>query len=84
MTDQASGAATATVPGEQVAVDASSLRRFWRSLDRGDWTSLGGMFAFIVFLHVVGFGILFGLVVPEHYRIGGDNPIFTAGVGILA
>ena len=42
------------------------------------------MFAFIVFLHVVGFGILFGLVVPEHYRIGGDNPIFTAGVGILA
>ncbi|WP_081683093.1 HoxN/HupN/NixA family nickel/cobalt transporter [Marmoricola sp. URHB0036] len=84
MTDHASGAATATVPAEQVAVEVSSLSRFWRSLDRGDWTSLCAMSAFIVFLHVVGFGILFGLVVPEHFRIGGDNPVFTAGVGILA
>jgi high-affinity nickel-transport protein len=83
MTDHVGGAGTATVPSEP-ATDESPLTKFWRSLDRADWTSLGGMFAFIVFLHVVGFGILFGLVVPEHYRIGGDNPIFTAGVGILA
>ncbi len=84
MTDHVGGAGTATMRSEQSVAGESHLRKFWRSLDRGDWTSLGAMFAFIVFLHVVGFGILFGLVVPEHFRIGGDNPIFTAGVGILA
>jgi high-affinity nickel-transport protein len=84
MTDHVGGAGTATMRSEQSVAGESHLKKFWRSLDRGDWTSLGAMFAFIVFLHVVGFGILFGLVVPEHFRIGGDNPIFTAGVGILA
>ena len=35
-------------------------------------------------LHVVGFGILFGLVIPHHYRLGGSHPIFNVGVGVLA
>jgi high-affinity nickel-transport protein len=80
------GTATRTAVGqdERTPAEGSSLTRFRRSLNRQDWTSLGGMFGFILFLHVVGFGILFGFVVPEHFRIGGDNPIFTAGVGILA
>lgn len=42
------------------------------------------MYTFIVALHLVGFGVLFTLVVPEHYRLGGDHPVFTVGVGILA
>ena len=42
------------------------------------------MYAFILALHVVGFGVLFGLVVPEHYQLGGDHPVFTVGVGVLA
>jgi len=42
------------------------------------------MFGLIVLLHVAGFGILFGLVVPKHYHIGGDHPVFTIGVGMLA
>ena len=62
----------------------SRLSRFRRSLNAGDWRSLGGMAGFIIVLHVVGFGVLFGLVVPEHYRIGGDHPVFTVGVGVLA
>jgi high-affinity nickel-transport protein len=83
---QDQGTATRTAPRQdaQSAVEGSSLTRFRRSLNRQDWTSLGGMFGFIIFLHVAGFGILFGFVVPEHFRIGGDNPVFTAGVGILA
>jgi nickel/cobalt transporter (NiCoT) family protein len=60
------------------------LRQFRSSLTRKDWASLGGMSAFIVLLHVVGFGILFGLVAPRHYQIGGDHPVFTIGVGVLA
>ena len=60
------------------------LGAFWRSLNRRDWTSLGGMAGFILLLHVVGFGVLFGLVMPHHYQLGGDHPVFTVGVGLLA
>ncbi|GHJ41340.1 HoxN/HupN/NixA family nickel/cobalt transporter [Streptomyces sp. TS71-3] len=60
------------------------LGLFRRSLSRQDWRALGGMAGFIVLLHVVGFGILFGLVVPHHYHLGGDHPVFNVGVGILA
>jgi nickel/cobalt transporter (NiCoT) family protein len=42
------------------------------------------MAGFVVVLHVVGFGVLLGLVVPQHFRIGGDHPIFGVGVGVLA
>ena len=42
------------------------------------------MAGFIVVLHVVGFGILFAFVVPSHYHLGGDHPVFTVGVGVLA
>ena len=42
------------------------------------------MIGFIVLLHVVGFGVLFGLVVPHHYPLGGKHPIFNVGVGVLA
>jgi len=39
-------------------VDASRFARFHGSLTRRDWTSLGGMYGFIVLLHVIGFGVL--------------------------
>jgi high-affinity nickel-transport protein len=42
------------------------------------------MGGFIVLLHVVGLGVLFALVAPKHFALGGDHPVFTIGVGILA
>lgn len=60
------------------------LAQFRRSLSHADKRSLAGMYGFIVALHVVGFVVLFALVVPEHYRLGGEHPVFTVGVGILA
>jgi high-affinity nickel-transport protein len=63
---------------------AGGFTRFRRSLSRADRTSLAGMFGFIIFLHVVGFVVLFALVVPTHYHLGGDHPVFTIGVGVLA
>jgi high-affinity nickel-transport protein len=54
------------------------------SLTSHDRRSLVGMGAFIVLLHAVGFGVLFGLVVPRHFHLGGDHPVFNVGVGILA
>jgi high-affinity nickel-transport protein len=71
---------TTSVP---VAED-TALTRFRRSLSRADKRSLVGMYGFIVLLHVVGFVVLFAVVVPNHYQLGGDHPIFTVGVGVLA
>ena len=53
-------------------------------LDPADRHSLVGMGAVIVGLHVVGLGVLFGLVVPAHHALGGSTPVFGAGVGVLA
>ncbi len=62
----------------------SSLARFRASLSAADKRSLWAMGTIVVGLHLIGFGILFGLVAPQHYRLGGDHPVFTVGVGILA
>src|SRR5262245_7047292 len=69
---------------DTLTVRTSRLSRFRQSLTGSDWRSLGGMAGFIVLLHVVGFGVLFGLVAPKHFELGGDHPVFTIGVGILA
>jgi nickel/cobalt transporter (NiCoT) family protein len=61
-----------------------TLTRFRRDLTAADRRSLWAMGGFIVLLHVVGLGILFGLVTPQHFRLGGDHPVFTVGVGVLA
>lgn len=60
------------------------LSGFRRSLSRADRTSLAGMYAFILLLHLVGLFVLVVLVVPHNYRLGGDHPVFTLGVGALA
>jgi high-affinity nickel-transport protein len=75
-------ATASRAPGSESA--GSSFRRFRASLNRDDWKSLGGMYSFIVLLHLVGFGVLFGLVVPQHLHLGGDHPVFSVGVGVLA
>ena len=81
------------LPGDEIVnVETSTnerglrerLAQFRGSLTRKDWASLGGMFGFIVLLHVIGFGILLGLVAPENYHLGGDHAVFTVGVGVLA
>ncbi|MEV6598789.1 HoxN/HupN/NixA family nickel/cobalt transporter [Actinoplanes sp. NPDC051346] len=54
------------------------------SLTEKDRRSLWGMAGTIVLLHLVGFGVLFGLVEPRALRLGGEHPVFTAGVGVLA
>ena len=69
---------------DQVSGAAGGLTQFRRSLSRPDRTSLAGMYGFIVFLHVLGFVVLFAFVVPSGYHLGGDHPVFTVGVGVLA
>jgi nickel/cobalt transporter (NiCoT) family protein len=63
---------------------AERLRMFRRSLNAADKRSLAGMAGFIILLHAIGFVVLLGLVSPHGYHLGGDHPVFTAGVGVLA
>ncbi|MFF5082762.1 HoxN/HupN/NixA family nickel/cobalt transporter [Actinoplanes sp. NPDC000266] len=67
-----------------MSTNTSGFARFRQSLTARDRRSLYGMAGFIVLLHVAGFGILFGLVVPKHFHLGGVHPVFTVGVGVLA
>ncbi len=60
------------------------MAKFRGSLSRADKASLTGMYGLIVLLHLIGFVVLFAFVVPHNYHLGGDHPVFTIGVGILA
>ncbi|HEY3557170.1 MAG TPA: HoxN/HupN/NixA family nickel/cobalt transporter [Kribbella sp.] len=68
----------------EITATESRLTAFRRTLTPGDRRSLTAMLGFILLLHVVGFVVLFGLVAPQHYQLGGDHPVFTVGVGVLA
>jgi high-affinity nickel-transport protein len=53
------------------------------ALDRRDWTSLGGMSAFVLLLHVVGWGLLLFVIVPAHYQVGATG-VYGIGLGVTA
>jgi high-affinity nickel-transport protein len=83
------GAAIVTIPSKEHPVTeststASRLAAFRQSLSAADRRSLIAMTGFIVLLHAAGFVVLFGLVAPQHYHLGGDHPVFSVGVGVLA
>jgi nickel/cobalt transporter (NiCoT) family protein len=48
-----------------------------------DWRRVGGMVAVVAALHVIGFGIFFAFVVPQHYKglgIGVSLTAYTLGL----
>jgi high-affinity nickel-transport protein len=60
------------------------LDRLRRSLTRKEWSGMGGMVGFIVFLHVVGFLLLFAAV-GHHFKVSaGSGTVFGLGTGFLA
>lgn len=61
----------------------SRWRRIKGSLTPGEWRTVAGMAAVIGGLHLVGFGILFALVVPQHHDLGASGA-FGVGLGITA
>jgi high-affinity nickel-transport protein len=54
-----------------------------RALSPAEWRRAGGLAAAIVALHLIGFGMLFAVVVPGHFALG-DGAIFSVGLGITA
>jgi high-affinity nickel-transport protein len=53
------------------------------SLTPAEWRRAAGLAAAILALHVVGFGLLFALVVPGGFSLG-DGQVFGAGIGLTA
>ncbi|MGW1499953.1 HoxN/HupN/NixA family nickel/cobalt transporter [Streptomyces mirabilis] len=51
-------------------------------MTRREWARLGGMAAFVLALHVIGWFILVVIVAPEHYSIGAKS--FGIGIGVTA
>jgi high-affinity nickel-transport protein len=52
-------------------------------LRRSEWTSIGGMAAVVLGLHVVGWGTLVWAVAPERFALG-SGQVFSAGLGLTA
>ena len=64
-------------------VSQSRLSRVRNGLSRGEWTAIGGMTLLIVALHVIGWGVLGGLVAPHNYAVG-QGQVFGIGLGVTA
>ncbi|MGA5133413.1 HoxN/HupN/NixA family nickel/cobalt transporter [Streptomyces olivoreticuli] len=47
-----------------------------------EWRRMGGMAAFILALHVIGWFVLIAIVAPEHYSVGTKS--FGIGIGVTA
>ena len=65
---------------------SSELRpaaRFRDRLSGQEWRSIIGMAAFILGLHIVGWGVLIAIVAPHHYQIA-SGQILGIGLGLTA
>jgi high-affinity nickel-transport protein len=71
-----------TTTTEAAVATGSRWRRIRGSMTRAEWTRLGGMAAFIVALHVIGWFTLVAIVAPEHYSVGTKS--FGIGIGVTA
>jgi nickel/cobalt transporter (NiCoT) family protein len=64
-------------------LDAPRLARFRTSLSPAEWRRAAALLAVVLALHVIGFGLLLGAVVPHHFALG-DGGAFGIGLGITA
>ncbi len=67
----------------QIRSRAPEHRR-WLRAGPGERRTLLSMAAVIVALHLVGFGLLFGVALPSHLPAAAGHQSFTVGVGLLA
>ncbi|WP_265447407.1 HoxN/HupN/NixA family nickel/cobalt transporter [Flexivirga meconopsidis] len=76
--------ATVTAPSSGAAAKA---RAFVADFTPAERRSVFGMALFILALHVVGWGSLFFLVEPQHFKLGSDAghaQVFGIGLGVTA
>jgi len=69
-------------PHDQALVDdALPARRI--ALGRKEWLVLAAMSAFVLFLHILGWGTLIGIVAPQNLSVGASG-VFGIGLGVTA
>jgi nickel/cobalt transporter (NiCoT) family protein len=74
---------TTTTTPRAVTPGTGRIGRLHAALTRGEWAAIAGMGAFVLFLHVVGWGVLGLIVAPAHYRID-SSTVFGVGLGVTA
>jgi nickel/cobalt transporter (NiCoT) family protein len=52
-------------------------------LSRQEWHSVAAMAGFILLLHALGWGVLAGVVAPQHYQVG-TSEVLGVGLGLTA
>jgi high-affinity nickel-transport protein len=52
-------------------------------LSRQEWRSIAAMAGFILLLHALGWGVLAGIVAPQHYQVG-TTQVLGVGLGLTA
>jgi len=62
---------------------ASRWSRIRGALTPAEWRRAAMLAAIVAGLHVIGFGILLGVVIPQHYDLGASGA-FGLGIGITA
>src|SRR5258705_4165761 len=65
------------------AAQPSRWQRIRNGLTLEQWRSVARMAAVIIGLHVAGFFLLFAVIAPHHFSLGGAGA-FTVGIGITA
>jgi high-affinity nickel-transport protein len=60
----------------------AKLAQIRQGLTPAEWLKLGGMIAFIIALHVIGWFTVVALVAPHHYSLG--TKTFGIGIGVTA
>ena len=70
-----------TAPDIAAVYDA--LARPRGKLSRQEWRSIIGMASCILLLHLVGWGVLIGIVAPQHYQVS-TTQVLGVGLGLTA
>ncbi|MFF7981378.1 HoxN/HupN/NixA family nickel/cobalt transporter [Streptomyces sp. NPDC007901] len=72
----------------QAETKRSAWHRVRGSMTRQEWIRVGGMAAFVLALHVIGWGTLVGIIAPKHFSVGADAAgkpaAFGIGIGVTA
>jgi high-affinity nickel-transport protein len=70
--------ATATRPARVPLAE-----RIGGRVGRAEWFAIGGMGGFILLLHLVGWGLLIGVIAPQSLAVG-PHQVFGVGLGVTA
>jgi nickel/cobalt transporter (NiCoT) family protein len=71
------------LPAPVIAAVTSVPARLRGRLSPQEWRSIAAMAGFILLLHVLGWGVLIGIVAPQHYQVS-STEVLGVGLGLTA